>query len=134
MGSEVKKFTKLFMIECYFNTINHILNATVALYMTWLCFNVGWSSITWHVFLTTVGYQLLMAEGIMTLNKVNSWTYFHSRSTKRTLHWILQGLGTILILIGNIIIIVTKKSEHFKSAHAITGEKLGSKVGNQNND
>lgn len=122
MGSEVKKITKLFIIESYFNTINHILNGTVAIYMTWLCFNTGWSSITWHVYLTTIGYQLLIAEGIMTLNKVNSWTYFHSRATKRMLHWILQGLGTVLILIGNIIIIVTKKVEHFKSVHAITGE------------
>lgn len=122
MGSEVKKFSKLFIIESYFNTINHILNASVALYMTWLCFNVGWASITWHAYLTTIGYQFLMAEGIMTLNKVNSWTYFHSRYTKRVIHFIFQGLGTVLILTGNIIVIATKKSGHFKSVHAITGE------------
>ncbi|CAO1344119.1 unnamed protein product [Diamesa hyperborea] len=110
------------MVESYFNTINHVLNGSVALYMTWLCFQAGWTITTWHALLLTIGYQLLMAEGIMALYSANSWSYFHSKSTKRLVHLIVLVGATILILVGNSIKIANTSSvKHFKSIHAITG-------------
>ena len=124
MDLKAVKVTKWFIIESYFNTINHVLNGTVALYMTWFCYNLGWSTMTLHICLTTIGYQLLMAEGIMTLYSANSWTYFHSKATKRFLHWFVQALGTIAIVSGNVIIISVKKSGHFNTIHGVTGKFL----------
>ncbi|CAO1331259.1 unnamed protein product [Diamesa serratosioi] len=110
------------MIESYFNTINHVLNGSMALYMTWLCFQAGWTITTWHALLLTIGYQLLMAEGIMALYSANSWSYFHSKDTKRLVHLIVLVGATILILVGISLKIANVSSEkHFKSIHSITG-------------
>ena len=89
IDAESEKVGKWFMIESYFNTINHVLNGSVAMYMTWLCFQAGWTITTWHALLLTIGYQLLMAEGIMALYSANSWSYFHSKDTKRLVHLIV---------------------------------------------
>ena len=124
MDLKAVKVSKWFIIESYFNTINHVLNGTVALYMTWFCYNIGWSKMTTHIYLTTIGYQLLMAEGIMTLYSANSWTYFHSKATKRFLHWIVQALAAIAIVSGNVLIICIKKSGHFNTIHGVTGKFL----------
>jgi hypothetical protein len=119
---EVKKFSNWYKLESYLNVANHLMNAAAAFYMTLYSVRQGWQSITWHIFLTTVGYQLLMAEAIMVLYSPNSWTYFHSYRTKKHLHWILQTIAAVFIVVGNVIIIVIKKTPHFKSAHAITGQ------------
>lgn len=124
IDAEPEKVGKWFMIESYFNTINHVLNGSVALYMTWLCFQAGWTITTWHALLLTIGYQLLMAEGIMALYSANSWSYFHSKDTKRLVHLIVLVGATILILVGNSIKIANTSSvKHFKSIHSITGLK-----------
>lgn len=119
---DVKKFSNWYKLESYLNVANHLMNATAAFYMTLYSIRQGWQSITWHIFLTTVGYQLLMAEAIMVFYSPNSWTYFHSYRTKKHLHWILQAVAAVFIVVGNVIIIVIKKTPHFKSPHAITGQ------------
>lgn len=119
---EVEKFSIWYKIQSYLNIANHLMNASAAFYMTLYSMRQGWQSVTWHIFLTTVGYQLLMTEAIMVLYSPNSWSYFHSYRTKKHLHWILQTIGTIFIVVGNVIIVVIKKTPHFVSAHAVTGE------------
>jgi hypothetical protein len=97
----------------------------VAIYIIFLGFKLGWdSAIAWHVCLTTLGYQFMMTEAILVLYAPNSWSYFHTTTTKRHLHWVLQTIAFIFIVTGDIIIIVQReqaKSEHFSSIHSVTG-------------
>lgn len=120
-------------LQSYFNTVNHILNGIAAFYMTLYSIRQGWQAITWHIFLTTIGYQLLMTEAIAALYSPNSWTRFHSRKTKKRLHLALQSMATAFIIIGNVIMIVIKKTPHFRSAHAITGNWISAR-GHRDNE
>ena len=111
-----------FKIQVYFNVFNHILNGAVAFFMTLYFIREGKDNFSWHVFLTTIGYQLLMAEAIMVFYSPNSWTQFHSQKTKKHLHWILQLIATVFIISGNVIISVIRTTPHFRTVHAITGK------------
>lgn len=121
METKPETVSTWFKVQSYLNALNHVLNAAAAFYMTLYSIRQGWAAMTWHIFLTTVGYQLLMTEAIMTLYAPNSWSYFHSRRTKRHLHWILQSVAAVFIIVGNLFITVIRKTPHFKSAHAVTG-------------
>lgn len=109
-----------FKVQSYFNVFNHIVNGSVACMMTLYIITQGHFLFPWHVFLTTIGYQLLMAEAIMLFYAPNSWSYFHSYKTRKHLHWILQSIATLLIIVGNIIVI-QKRATHFQTIHAVTG-------------
>lgn len=66
-------------------------------------------------------YQLLMAEAIMSLYSGNSWTQATTRDTKKTIHWVMQVIGSALAIAGISIRINAKDKDHFQSVHAITG-------------
>ena len=121
MERKTEEISSWYKVQSYFNVLNHILNGTAAFFMTLYSIRQKWQSITWHIFLTTIGYQLLMTEAILTYYTPNSWTYFHSRRTKGHLHWILQSIAAVFIIAGNVIIIILKKTPH-SSAHDITGK------------
>lgn len=116
------KHTTWYKVQNYFNQLNHVLNGVVACFMTLYFIRECKDSFSWHVFLTTIGYQLLMTEAIMVFYAPNSWTYVHSYKTKKHLHWILQSIATIFIITGNVIISVIRTTPHFKTIHAVTGE------------
>ncbi|XP_037048196.1 cytochrome b561 domain-containing protein 2-like [Bradysia coprophila] len=123
-----KKYTTSFKVESYFNTLVHILNGAVACFMTlYLIREVmnDWpgtnDTFPLHAFFTTVGYQLFMAEAILVFYAPNSWTYFLSHKTKKHLHWILQLIGAIFIIFGNVWISVIRTTPHFATVHSITG-------------
>ena len=119
----VKTYSTWYKIQSYFNTLNHIFNGSVACFMTIYLMKNGIRFFTMHVFLTTVGYQLLMTEAIMVFYTPNSWTFFHSYKTKKHLHWILQLIATIFIITGNCFFIALKKNlKHFNTIHGITGK------------
>lgn len=70
-----------------------------------------------------------MAESFLTLYAANTWTMENSPETKRRLHWILQLIGCVAIIVGTAIEVWDKERRnrsHFKSDHAITGESLQS--------
>lgn len=119
---KIEKYSTWFKIQSYFNALNHVLNGAVGCFMTLYLFREGKDSFSWHVFLTTIGYQLLMAEAIMVFYSPNSWTYIHEFKTKKHLHWILQLIATVCIITGNVIISVIRTTPHFKTVHAITGK------------
>ncbi|XP_062551818.1 probable transmembrane reductase CYB561D1 [Armigeres subalbatus] len=112
-------------LEILFNTINHVLIGYVSIYLSYLCYMMSISSImTWHIFLTAVGYHFFMAESFLTLYAANTWTMENSPETKRRLHWILQLIGCVAIIVGTAIEVWDKERRnrsHFKSDHAITG-------------
>lgn len=61
-----------------------------------------------------------MSEAILTLYSTNGWSFFHSPETKRTVHWVLQVIGSLMAIIGTIVL-YPKRSKHFFSVHAVTG-------------
>lgn len=121
---EESKHSTWFKVQNYFNAFNHVLNGAVAFFMTLYFIREGKDSFSWHVFLTTIGYQLLMAEAIMVFYSPNSWSYIHSYKTKKNLHWILQLIATAFIITGNVIISVIRTTPHLRTVHAITGRKI----------
>ncbi|KAK4881016.1 hypothetical protein RN001_004335 [Aquatica leii] len=79
---------------------------------------------TWHPVLLSIGWVLLMGEGILIFNPHNILVVNLSYSTKVQLHWIIQGLGTTACVIGFVIIYVHKNlhdKPHFHSWHGIFG-------------
>lgn len=66
-------------------------------------------------------YQVLMAEGILTLYSANTWTRMTTKKTKTTLHWLMQVAGSALAITGNVIEIRAKEQNHFVSIHAKLG-------------
>ena len=120
-GSRVEK------IEILVNSLNHAFIAITTFYLTWYCFHVGFSElITYHVWLTTIGYQLLMAEGILAMYSHNSLTLLAStRRQKTTVHWLMQAAGSVLALVGVVVQIVSRfrlGKPHFSHWHSIIGE------------
>lgn len=73
-----------------------------------------------HVSFCTVGYVLLMSEGIIWLAGDNVITRPISRRTRSHVHWILQVLGLVCIMVG-VVVMYQRKRVHFKSNHAILG-------------
>lgn len=61
-----------------------------------------------------------MCQGILILTKFNSWSLYLKRRHKRNLHWFLEIVGAVLVLIGSAVII-TDKHVNFNTTHGILG-------------
>lgn len=61
-----------------------------------------------------------MAEAISVFYSENVWTQQHTRSVRKTLHWILQTVGSLVAILGMIIEFLNKQ-QHFTTTHAILG-------------
>lgn len=119
--------------EILINTANHGLIAITTFYLVWYCLQnyVMTSTLTQHAWVTAIGYQVLMAEGIMTIYKANSLTFLSSKREKNHIHWILQVIGGTMALYGCIIEIIDKERagrRHFRSLHAIYGKSRKEKL------
>uniref|UniRef100_A0A6E8VZ73 ascorbate ferrireductase (transmembrane) n=2 Tax=Anopheles coluzzii TaxID=1518534 RepID=A0A6E8VZ73_ANOCL len=113
------------MMEGIFNTLNHTMIGVVCIYTSWLCWINGFEKLyTWHVFLTLIGYHLLMAEGIVLLYSGNGWTQKLTHSHKRTVHWLIEVVGCSCCVVGIALEIYFREStnrRHFSSTHSIVG-------------
>lgn len=114
-------------VELAVNTLNQSLIAITTFYLTWYCFHVGFNElIVYHVFLTTLGYQFLMAEGILAMYNRNTYTLLaETKAQKTAIHWILQAIGGILAIAGVIIQIISRfrlGKAHFSLIHSIVGK------------
>lgn len=65
-------------------------------------------------------YQLLMTEAIMALYAQNVWSQYHSHYVKRTIHWVLQAIGSSMAIVG-IIIEYVNRPTHFRTKHSVIG-------------
>ncbi|XP_013191519.1 uncharacterized protein LOC106135698 [Amyelois transitella] len=70
-----------------------------------------------HIILCVLGYQLLMAEAILTLSPHNSWTSSFTFAHKRRVHWVLQIMGSILAIVGSFIKYMDK-TVHWDTLHS----------------
>jgi cytochrome b-561 domain containing protein 2 len=116
-------------IEIFINTLCHCFIAITNAYLTWYCFHVGFNElITFHVWFTTLAYQLLMSEGILAMYNQNTLTLLASTRIKKTaVHWILQALGVLFAFLGILIQIISRfrfGKPHFSSTHSIIGSEL----------
>lgn len=97
----MEKVSPMKICEVIVNTLNHVMIGAVTIYMTYLCcIQVSYRLFNMHVLITTLGYQLLMAESILVYYSNNTWSNLFRRQTKNHLHWILQVLGSGAALVG----------------------------------
>ncbi|XP_031624356.1 cytochrome b561 domain-containing protein 2-like [Contarinia nasturtii] len=111
-------------IQTYLNVLNHVMISIVAVYMTFLCYNAGNRAISWHAWLCTLGYQLLMTQSILAFYSENVWSKEHKRQTQKKLHWVLQAVGSSAAIVGMIVEYIgrsQKLKSHFSSTHSIIG-------------
>lgn len=65
-----------------------------------------------------------MTQSILAFYSENVWSKQHTRKTQKTLHWILQGLGSSAAIVGMIIEFINRwqsNKNHFTSTHSILG-------------
>lgn len=65
-----------------------------------------------------------MTQSIMAFYSENVWSSGLSRQSKRTIHWMLQALGSTLAIIGFILELVSRLQKgkvHFNSTHSVLG-------------
>lgn len=65
-----------------------------------------------------------MTEAILAFYSQNVWSQPHTRQVKKTLHWVLQAIGSLAAITGMIIEFMNK-SRHFQSTHSILGLTAG---------
>lgn len=137
--------TALEKIQAYLDAINHMVIFAVTVYITFMCWYVGPTARSWHMWLCTMGvsifpppphpnprnpadppglvhfqYQLLMAEGILAFYASNGWSRLHGRRTKSHLHWILQVVGAGMSIAG-CVIEYYDNTRHLRSIHSLLG-------------
>ncbi|XP_013191502.1 uncharacterized protein LOC106135684 [Amyelois transitella] len=99
------------------NILSHILiGCTVAISVLYTFREGTMSATRMHIILCVLGYQLLMAESILSLSPHNSWSSSLKLVHKRRAHWILQILGSGLAIAGSIIIYM-HKTVHWNTLH-----------------
>ncbi|XP_011301193.1 uncharacterized protein [Fopius arisanus] len=101
-------------------SVNHVIVLSVTGYVLYLA---GWelNVTSLHVGLCTVGYVLLMSEGLMVLASENPLSrQLNGYKTRNHVHWCLQIIGGSLSIAGTLIMFRIKKN-HFKSIHGILG-------------
>lgn len=114
-------------LDIFINNLNHGLIAITTFYLTWLCVKAGITHhFSMHTIIATIGYQVLMAQGIMVFWKRNTYTILvDNRDKKATLHWVLLGLGTILGVLGTFWEYVWREQNnrrHFVNRHGVWGK------------
>lgn len=112
--------------EIAINTVNHCLIGITTFYTVWYCLKYNFTDkLTLHAYLTTFGYQVLMAEAIMSYYKSNTYTLFTPKMKKSRIHWIMQSIGALMAIIGTIIEIINRyemKRTHFSTLHSVYGK------------
>ncbi|XP_049874950.1 uncharacterized protein LOC126373038 [Pectinophora gossypiella] len=109
---------KLQIFQSSLNLFTHILiGATVGICLMFAFRNgVPLSATNMHIVLCVIGYQLLMAEAILSLAPENGWSAKLTLLHKRRAHWVLQIAGSALAIIGSIIKILDK-NVHWNTLH-----------------
>ena len=129
---EKEKSSKMFTwanCDIFLNNLNHALIAITTFYLTWLCVKAGITHhFSLHSIIATLGYQVLMAEGIMVMYKRNTYTMLiESRECRTRIHYVLLGLGSILGIVGTLweyIWRANNNRRHFVNRHGLWGKNI----------
>lgn len=109
------------------NTLQHGMVAITCFYTTWYCIKSGFTThLSWHTFLSLIGYQILMVEGIMVFYKQNSYTFLlKKREHKNWVHTVLLVLGSGFAVAGTLVewIWRERRNRHgWNHRHAVWGK------------
>ncbi|XP_073823546.1 uncharacterized protein isoform X1 [Musca autumnalis] len=108
------------LLAVVMNLFNHILIVTLTGYMVYKCWLLEFQKTALHAHLCTIGFVLLMAEGVMVRYRANILFDDYSAESKTLLHALLQFMGGFLGIIGTLQKYWGKET-HFKSRHAKFG-------------
>ncbi|XP_059485139.1 transmembrane reductase CYB561D2-like [Neocloeon triangulifer] len=118
-GAPDFKLTLLSLVDA----VCHGVAISLAIYLFYDCLR-EYQLLSWHAPLFTLAYMLFMTEGFLIFLPHSALTRGWSRKHLVKLHWILQLIGFICIVLGMIIIVVYKllnNKRHFAKPHSITG-------------
>ncbi|CRL04628.1 CLUMA_CG017696, isoform A [Clunio marinus] len=85
---------------------------------------VGIILYTWHPVFMSIGYLLLMTDGILTMADRNIFTDGCTYQKRVTYHWMFQAVGLILITIAQSAIYINKENNeypHYQTTHSLFG-------------
>lgn len=71
-----------------------------------------------------IQYQVMMTQSILAFYSQNVWSRNYSRQTQRTLHWVLQAIGSSMAMVGIVLEYVSREQKgkaHFKFGHGLMG-------------
>lgn len=113
------------ILEIILNTLNHIFIGICMFYNFYYWTLIGYDIYTWHEICCSIGFHLLMAEGILTMYNRNTFTLFVPRTKNKWIHAFLQATGGAFGLTG-FFIEIYKQLEYNKPLfdiwHGIFGE------------
>uniref|UniRef100_A0A1E1W530 Cytochrome b561 domain-containing protein n=1 Tax=Pectinophora gossypiella TaxID=13191 RepID=A0A1E1W530_PECGO len=74
-----------------------------------------------HIYLCVIGYVVLMTQAILSLSPFTGWSNTFKHQDKKTIHLVMQIIGSILAITGSMIRIFNVAA-HFQSAHGSLGK------------
>lgn len=124
--STQKEVTTWQKCEIALNNVNHALIGITTFYTVWYCLKYRFTDkVTLHAYMTVIGYQVLMAEAIMTYYKANTYTLFTHKIQKNRIHWIMQAVGALFSIVGTVIEVIHREQSgrtHWSTPHSYYGE------------
>ncbi|XP_017766862.1 PREDICTED: cytochrome b561 domain-containing protein 2-like [Eufriesea mexicana] len=99
--------------------LNHVLILLLTVFTLYFALQTV-SSYRLHVALCTLGYILLLSEAIVVFTGDGVLSSLLTHRGKKHLHWILQLLGLVCIIVG-VWFIYQLETIHFRTTHSILG-------------
>ncbi|XP_062120877.1 transmembrane reductase CYB561D2 [Drosophila sulfurigaster albostrigata] len=107
-------------IQSILNSVNHILIFLVAAFFFVLAKSLDFKDTAMHMFMTGIGFHVLMAQALMSHYKVNPITRWISHKNKSRYHGLLQLVGGVMVLLGGLGKF-SQKDVHFNTWHGRFG-------------
>ncbi|CAD0197766.1 unnamed protein product [Chrysodeixis includens] len=109
-------------LKTVLNTLAHMLIGLVVILTLFFAFYFGLPTYmpNVHVCLSILGYQFLMAQGILSLCPHNMWSAHLTLAHRKRIHWILQIMGSVLAIAGSALYIEFK-TVHWDTLHGQFG-------------
>ncbi|KAL1490514.1 hypothetical protein ABEB36_013195 [Hypothenemus hampei] len=111
--------------KTHVTTLAHISVLIFVYVIIKLATNGDFEFFTWHPLLMAFGWMLLMTEGLLSINKYNTfWRQKTKGSFRVKVHFVTISGGYLLSTIGSAIVYINKEKlgkSHYQSWHALFG-------------
>ncbi|XP_030562090.1 cytochrome b561 domain-containing protein 2 [Drosophila novamexicana] len=107
-------------IQSILNSINHMLIFLVAVFFFTLARSLDFQDTAMHMFMTGIGFHVLIAQALMSHYKLNPITRWISHKNKSRFHGLLQLVGGSMVLLGALGKF-SQKDVHFNTWHGRFG-------------
>ncbi|XP_017070004.1 uncharacterized protein LOC108107123 [Drosophila eugracilis] len=114
------KATAWLQIQSLLSSVNHMLIFLVAAFFFVLARSLEFKDTAMHMFMTGIGFHVLIAQAMMSHSKVNPLTRWMSHRNKSRFHAILQIVGGSMVLLGSLGKF-SSKEVHFNTWHGRVG-------------